>query len=384
MISLKHFLLLVVFILPYGCTDEYITNESNLGNIKGRVFDQTGYIPQERVIVRIPGTSVYAYTDSSGNFLLMNLPAGIYNLEVSSQYYPYYEQKINNISVSSGNTTVVPDILLETGTSTNPDFLQSLYIISPNSYDLSLSMNDTSLVDLDFVGGDTLLIRGRLSYDYYHYQVGDTALTVEYDSDLYYVESSKREFYLYVPVKAGFCQIQVWEGHSTQPNNASFISTILVTEKISTRIDLWWITSYGNSAGDFDIHLINNELQDSCWYLNQNPDWGIIGLEEDNPDLDDYTNPSGQSYCNENLYINFTPDGTYKLKVVYFSNIFNDTIQIASSINLNIDGTSHYYAAPSAMSVGQVWTVLEFNMPSKTVIPINTIGRPVSTGFVRK
>ncbi len=382
MISLKHFLLLVVFILPYGCTEEYITNESNLGNIKGRVVDQnqTGL---EGISVSIPGTSVYAYTDSLGNFLLMNLPAGIYNLKVSAYYYTI-PKNINNISVSSGNTTVVPDILLDLNHSTNPDFLQSLSILLPYSYELFLAMNDTSFVDLDDVGGDSLLIRGILSDDYYQHLVGDTALTVEYDSDLYYIETSKRNFNLRIPVKEGFCQIRVWEGHSAQPNNASFISTILVTEIILTRIRLNWNTSYGNSAGDFDIHLINNELNDSCWYMNTNPDWGIIGLEEDNPDLDDYTNEYGYYYCNEDLYISYTPDGTYRLKVVYFSNVFNDNIQVTPSIYLNIDGMYYYYTAPSAMSVGQVWTVLEFNIPSKTITPINTIGGPVSTGFIRK
>jgi hypothetical protein len=268
--------------------------------------------------------------------------------------------------------------------STNPDFLESLYIIFPSSYGLPLNMNDSLIVDIDDVGGDTLLIQGRLSYSYYHYQIGDTALTVEYDSDLYYVETSKRNFYLHVPVKAGFCQIRVWEGHSTQPNNPSFISTILVTEKIFTRILLRWNTSYGNSAGDFDIHLISNELQDSCYYRNPNPDWGIIGLWEDNPELYDYTNPNGYSYCDERLDIDYTPDGTYRLKIVYFSNIFNENIQVTPEITLYFDDMNYSYTAPIAMSVGQVWTVLEFNMPSKTITQINTIGRPSSTGFVRK
>ncbi len=384
MISLKHFLLLVVFILPYGCTEEYITNESNMGNIKGRVVDQyqTG-IQLESIYIRIPGTSVYTAADSSGNFLLMNLPKGTYNLLIYSYSYNI-EKNINNVSVSSGNTTVVPDILLDLSYSTNPFFLQSLYIRFPSSYELFLAMNDTSVVDLDDAGGDSLLIRGRLSYDYYQYQIGDTALTVEYDSDLYYIETSKRNFNLRIPVKEGFCQIRVWEGHSAQPNNASFISTILVTEIILTRIRLNWNTSYGNSAGDFDIHLINNELNDSCWYMNTNPDWGIIGLEEDNPDLYDYTNEYGSSYCYEDLYISYTPDGTYRLKVVYFSNVFNENIQVTPTVSLYIDGIYNYYTAPSAMSVGQVWTVLEFNIPSKTITPINTIGGPVSTGFIRK
>ena len=89
MISLKHFLLLAVFILPYGCTEEYITNHSNLGNIRGRVVtkDHTGFIPLEGMYVQIPGTSVNLKTDSSGNFLMINLPAGIYNLKVYSYNY---------------------------------------------------------------------------------------------------------------------------------------------------------------------------------------------------------------------------------------------------------------------------------------------------------
>ena len=385
MISLKHFLLLAVFILPYGCTEEYITNHSNLGNIRGRVVtkDHTGFIPLEGMYVQIPGTSVNLKTDSSGNFLMINLPAGIYNLKVYSYNYGL-TKNINNISVSPGNTTIVPDIILDLINSTNPTFLQALYMIRPTSSDLFLSMNDTSVVDFDDIGGDSLLLRGKLNYDYYHYQVGDTALTLEYDSDLYYIETSKRIFDLHVPVKEKFCQIRIWEGHSTQPNSAQFISTILVIERISTLIRLDWSTSYGSSAGDFDIHLIYNEFQDSCWYKNPNPDWGIIGLEEDDPYLDDWTNSNGYYYANEDLFIDYTPDGTYILKIVYFSNVFNENIQVTPEINLYIDGMYYSYTAPSAMSVGEVWTVLEFNIPSNTVIPINTIEGPSSTRFSKK
>jgi hypothetical protein len=384
MISLKHLLFLVVFILLYGCTEEHITNQSNLGNIKGRVVaqDQTGYVPLKGISVFIPGTPVYAYTDSLGNFLLINLPAGTYDLKVHSYNYGLTEY-INNISVSPGNTTIVPDIIFDLSSSTNPTFLEALYMILPNYYDIYLGMNDTSVVDLDDVGGDSVSLQGRLSRDYYS-QAGDTALTVEYDSDLYYTETSKRIFYFHVPVKEKFCQLRIWEGHSTQPNNAQFISTILVTDIIYVLIDLDWSTSYGSSAGDFDIHLINNELQDSCWYKNPNPDWGIIGFEEDNPDLDDGTNPNGYYYAYEDLSIDFTPDGTYRLKVVYFSNILNENIQITPEIDLNIDGMHYSYTAPSSMSIGQVWTVLEFNIPSKTVVLINTIEGPMESRALRK
>ena len=380
MISRKYFLLLVVSVFLYGCTEEHITNQSNLGNIKGRVVTQghTGYISLEGISVSIPGTSVYARTDSLGNFLLINLPAGTYNLEVYSYNYEL-TKNINNISVSPGNTTVVPDIILDFSYSTRPTFLEMLYIVLPNSYDLSLLMNDTLVIDFEDVGGDSVVFLGRLSYDYYYSQVGDTALTIEYDSDLYYIETSKRIFYLHVPVKEKFCQLRIWEGHSTQPNNAQFISTILVTEKIHTWIQLDWSTSYGSSAGDFDIHLINNELQDSCWYKNPNPDWGILGFEEDNPDLEDGINSHGYSYSDEDLSINFTPDGTYRLKIIYFSNVFNFNIQVTPEISLYIDGIYYYYTAPSSMSVGQVWTVLEFYIPSKTIVLINTIEGPKET-----
>ena len=384
--SLKHFLLLLLLILPYSCTDEYITNESNLGNIRGHLVDQYNYgINMESIYISIPGTSVYAAADSAGNFLLMNLPVGTYNLLIN-YYGPNYdfEQNINNISVTSGNTTVVPDILLDLNNSAYPDFLESLSIVLPNYGDIRLYMNDSSFVDIDAVGGDSLLIRGRLNNNYYQYQTGDTALTIEYDSDLYYVETSKRYFYLKVPVKEEFCQIRVWEGHSIQPNSAFFLCAIFVTERIYTQIELHWNTSYENSAGDFDIHLINNEIQDSCWYENPYPDWGIVGLWEDNPYLNDYTNPNGYYNCNEGLDIDYTPDGTYRLKIVYFSNIFNVNIQVTPEIYLNIDGSYYYYTAPMAMSVGQVWTVLEFNIPSKTVTLINTIGGPGTTGVVRK
>ena len=129
MVSLKHSLFLIFFFLIYRCTEEHITNQyqSNLGNITGRVIaeDNIGnIIPLEYVIVLIPGTSVKVHTDSSGNFLIINLPAGTYNLKVN--YYGVFEY-INNISVSPGNTTIIPDIILDYSYSTDPTFLSSVF-----------------------------------------------------------------------------------------------------------------------------------------------------------------------------------------------------------------------------------------------------------------
>ena len=144
--SLRITLFLAFFVLICGCKEENITNQyqSNLGNIKGRVIaeDNVGnIIPLENAAVIMPGTSVKVYTDSSGNFLIMNLPADTYNLEIN--YYGVFEY-IYNISVNSDNTTTIPDILLDYHYATDPTFLSSVSIRN-NSASNSLKPSTRSI-----------------------------------------------------------------------------------------------------------------------------------------------------------------------------------------------------------------------------------------------
>jgi hypothetical protein len=372
----KHLFAFILIFLVISCTEENITNQSNLGNISGRVGyeDPTGFIPLENAIVRIPGASVEVLTDSAGNFLILNLPAGNYNLMITTYGF---QTKYCTVSVSAGKTTKAPDIIFTSSSSTYPNYLRWVYLRFQGYSSIYLNMNDTSLVDVDKISGDSLTIIAELDEDFYHISYQDIPLTVQFNSDLYYTETLKGRLLLRLPAIQNFSEIKIWQGHSPQPNGTEFISTIFITDIIDFQIYLNWSTNYNSSAGDCDIHLINMQAQDSCWYKNPHPDWGFPYLESDNPRLYDDTNFYGNYSGNEYLYLDYAPDGLYILKIIYFSNNFNPNQNITADVTLRLDDNYTYYDAPADLSVGQVWTVLKIEIPSKTITLINTIDGPV-------
>jgi hypothetical protein len=369
-ISFK-FICLTFFLLA-GCTEEKIVNTSEMGHIKGRVMSKsdTIYAPLEHAGVEIPGTSVRASTDSLGNFILFNIPEGSYDLEVNY----YWTEKVNDVIVKSDQTTNINDIIFEM--SEDPDqtsFLRALYILYSNGNGRYLSHNDTSIIDLDDIGSDSLLLAGCLvNYNRRFPVYQDTQFTVLYNSTIYFTETSKGFFYQKLPILEGFCELKVWPGHSSQINENCYNTTFIISKIEDTYILLDWY-SHDNPAGDFDLHLINKELNDSCWYKNPNPDWGVQDYRMDNPVLYEDSNPYGDNSGYETLYMNETPDGAYQINVVYFSNVFNDTVLVAPDVYLSLNDSTYEFNAPDSMSVGQVWTVAEFIIPDMSITPINTI-----------
>ena len=372
----KHLIAFILIFLVISCTEENITNQSNLGNINGRVGYETGsgFMPLEDVIVSIPGTSIEVQTDSAGNYFMLNLPAGEYNLHV---YYYGNTKNIYDVSVGAGHTTKVSDIIFNFSNPIYSGFLGSVSIRLPDYGYVYLYQDDTTFVNTNLNIGDSLMLSAELNDSYYQKPFPDTSLTIKYGSDLFYMETIKGVLQMLLPIRESFSQIRIWEGHSVEPQNGEFKSTFYATPMIDIRVDLDWSTSYGYSAGDCDIHLISVGEQDSCWYKNPHPDWGFKGYSYDDPRLYDQTNTSGSYYADEVLYLDFIPDGSYILKIVYFSNLFNPSQAITAEITLRIDNNYYYYYVPVGMSVGQVWTVLKLDIPSKTITEINTVEGPI-------
>ena len=75
------------------------------GKISGTVVSAFETI-QSGMVVFIPGTSYAAYTDDSGNFIISNVPVGIYNISFLLEY-AYVYKTLTNIEVKSGQTTPI-------------------------------------------------------------------------------------------------------------------------------------------------------------------------------------------------------------------------------------------------------------------------------------
>jgi TonB-dependent receptor len=102
---MKNTILLLVTVLAFNI----LLFSQERGTITGRIVDaKTG----EEIIganVILEGTTLGAATDLDGKYIIANVPAGIYNLNIS--YLSYSKTKITNVEVTAGKTTTVNSAL---------------------------------------------------------------------------------------------------------------------------------------------------------------------------------------------------------------------------------------------------------------------------------
>ena len=81
------------------------------GKINGKVSDKKTGEPLPFVNITIEGTNFGAATDIEGNYVILNIPPGKYN--VKAQYIGYQPVRVENVSVSIDLTTAVDFVLSE-------------------------------------------------------------------------------------------------------------------------------------------------------------------------------------------------------------------------------------------------------------------------------
>lgn len=90
---------------------------TTVGRIKGVVTDADNGDPLFNVSVQIEGTTMGAKTDLNGEFIILSVPPGTYNLTVSS--VGYETLKVTDVEVKAGQTTEksvsIKQAVLETG-----------------------------------------------------------------------------------------------------------------------------------------------------------------------------------------------------------------------------------------------------------------------------
>ena len=90
---------------------------STTGKIKGKVVDRESGEPLPGANVVVTGTTYGTATNLAGEFVILNVPVGVY--EIKASYIGYREVKIENIRVNSGLTTELdfklPSEALEVG-----------------------------------------------------------------------------------------------------------------------------------------------------------------------------------------------------------------------------------------------------------------------------
>ncbi len=356
------FSILIVF---YSCNKEEIIP---IGAIEGKVrldpeIDINNYVPY-LATVWLEGTNITAQTDSSGNYKLVNVPKGDYNIKAQDYICDYWsceyiEGKVFNVKVKGGETKDAPTITM-TWYSGQSDYNAYLYNLKLQDENNSYSFNSYEEV---VIHSNNVSVTGYARYTNNSYI--DTLISIQVnDGDIQQTNSSKGWFTHDLTLTETKNEIEVWIGENQETSHLYSSAFIYVGEIQRVQINLDWSSdSYDVSAGDFDIHLINNNTNDSCWYNNPNPDWGIQDMDYDNPYLYDDINMYGYSYAEESLYINSTAEGSYTLNVHYFSNREDPLALVTPSVTLYLNSAYYNYTAPGAMSVGDYWTVTVFNSP---------------------
>ena len=102
--------ILLVYLTVFSCSLSF-TFAGTTGKIAGKVTDKTTGEPLPFVNIIIVGTNLGAATDIDGNYVILNISPGKYN--VKAQYIGYQPVLVENVSVSIDLTTSVDFTLLE-------------------------------------------------------------------------------------------------------------------------------------------------------------------------------------------------------------------------------------------------------------------------------
>ncbi|NOZ47200.1 MAG: carboxypeptidase-like regulatory domain-containing protein [Chlorobi bacterium] len=382
----KIVLVLIVFVFFNSCSKN---DTLQFGTIKGKVkispeLGINNYTPY-LVSVWLETSQIVAITDSAGNYSLLNIPEGTYNIKAQDYLNEYnlIEGKISNITVNGGETVTASDIILTpVNNNVNNFYFNNLEITDSTGYSQYLYPYQDLVVS-----SSNIKLTGYAKKNYNYYL--DTVVSIQInENDIIKVNTSKGWFSQDIILNTSKNDIKVWIGEDeNNSNNSSLFETTLVylNNIQSVNVELNWESDYYSiSAGDFDIHLINNNTNDSCWYNNTNPDWGIEDFSYDDPVLYDYTNAYGNSYGSEQLRIYSAANGAYTLKVYYFSNHQSGSTKVTPYISLYLNNSYQTFYAPEAMSVGDTWTVTVINVPfEKSAISINKIEH-LSTNYLPK
>ena len=369
------YLIVISIILLAGCSEEITSNPGNVGNMQGSVFARvdTGLIPLENVEADLMGTGQVIMSNSAGQFFFSNIPPGTFDLNCT---WSGMSLVVKDVKVVAGLTAIVPEVVYD-----RPHWNTSMFKPVEVVYELGvdhqgLTAHDINFIDLGKTGMDSVTIQAFLKPEFYLPEYRDTSISILMDSDVIYTASDKGMVYNRFPQKNGLVDFALWQGNSMEPTDGSFQCELYILQRIDTEIVLHWENSRGDmSAGDLDILLVNNNSNDTCWFRNPEPDWGIVGKADDNPVLDDEANVLGLPAASEELKMNWTPEGDYTLLVKYHSNPSNPLSVIRPDVSITIGGTLTDHQSPVWLNAGDVWTVLSFTSPSGDITFIDTVSK---------
>jgi hypothetical protein len=180
---------------------------------------------------------------------------------------------------------------------------------------------------------------------------------------------------LYVDL-AGEYQVQLVVVNEDGVASAAAKHNVDVLPSDSVHVEMFW----DSPNSDLDLHLAQEGqpiflTPTDCNYCNVNPDWGVEGVNSDNPslDLDDVT-----GYGPENININAPADGGYDMHVHYFRD--NGAGAVVATVRVYLDGAVAYEVS-EVMEYDDRWFVGTILWPDALVA--ENEGQAITSGGQR-
>lgn len=419
---MKSILLLAVSFLILGCAKDNPSGSAILrettGTIKGRIMDadSNGLFSQ---FVFIYGTSFFSSTDSTGTFIIYNVPEGSYGLSfdlpgpdstILVQVHRGVTTDIGNVFMIANNYAYYGEYDLESFMVTSQDSLlyydgsiypgESIFLdLSTDSIRLSFTaMGYSAEEELRNVSVrilhrgaaiyDSLPPKGRVRTGLIHFAGNDT-LTVILDD------------------KARFIFYRI---NNLEYSNSHYVILTTGTARLNTCLTGYCgshyikinSTSYSISynsyeALDWDIYFVNDSTLDTCFWGNPSPDWGKAGNTIDDPSFygdyvstSDYTGQTRTSFRSDEITANRLASGAYSIYVRFFDG--PDSVLAALPI-LNIELGDEdvplldqfYQRNPDTLvRRGETWFAGRILLPERIFVPNTLPPAPAAVASLSK
>jgi hypothetical protein len=428
-------------ILVLHCGKSPVAPSLTTGSIKGKIVSRDS-ISTGGILVVLQGTNFMATTDSAGNYLFCQVPEGKYRLGIWDIWYGEVIP-IDSAAIISGDTVTISDFVIKQGMSY---YLDNKYLKSTLQIDSVEIFGDTGSLlgdmSLDyytespvaFVTADSAyfyFIVTRLDAgSYTQHGVAESTIVSRNGSIIYAGRPSKGRvttgkcsltgadtFKIYVdgdsiksfivsdPANLKNNYIHIFTGDVNLTPKPLFAKALYVENAgtVESASYLRYYAFFGNSCYeimpdnsqvevvDWDIYLVNDTLNDTCYWGNPRPEWGSALTTDDNPFFYGDGKAGNYGWYPDEITSHNLPAGRYSVYLKFYE---SHPDGITATPTLNIALANHYtnsmlekfyqLKSPRPMRKGEVWHCGELLFPEKLFAPADTSGAIQNAGGLLK
>jgi hypothetical protein len=423
---------ILIAVMMMHCGNVSAPSQTN-GFIKGKILLKDS-LSQTGMTVVLEGTNFMAITDSAGNYLFFNVPEGEYKLAIFNMYYSYVFS-FADARVIAGDTVTIQDFIIKQGMSNYFDnlYLQStIQIDSVRIFDVTgtslgairwYSYGNVADIPIAFISADSVgfsFLVTRVK-NYAQYAVEDSTIVRQNGSIIYAAKPSKGRaktgfypltgldtftifadgdsigsFVISDPSLVKDNYVNIFTGKITLTpapliDSSMYIPTGVTGYGMSSYCNYY--TFFGNSCYgiyinsfmlehvNWDIYLVNDSLNDTCYWGNPQPEWGNTSTTVDNPFFYGGGIVGDTAWHSEEIISQNLPSGTYSICIKYYE-AFPDSVPAIPMLNIALGKSAsnamlekfYQLEAPHPMQKNEVWYCGKLRLPEKQFIPSDTAG----------